>query len=324
MTIVPVIDLAPLRDGETGMAAVARAVDDACTNVGFLAISNHGVPAAVVDDMWRTTQAFFDLPETAKRAVLPRRVGDPYGYAAFANESLAQSLGDEAPPDLKESFSMGPLRRPARALDAGEVAFAYAETPWPSVLAGMQPAWETYYLAMERLAGRLMALFAVALRLPAHFFDDKIDWHISAMRAINYPDQRTRPKSGQLRAGAHTDYGSLTILRQDSAPGGLQVRGRDGGWHDVPYLADTFVINIGDLFAQWTNDRWMSTLHRVINPPAQAGSARRQSVAFFHTPNWAARVECLPTCLGEGAKYGPVLAGPHLMAKYQKAVSVED
>ncbi len=323
MTIVPVIDLGPLEDGETGIAAIARAVDDACSNVGFLAVSNHGVPGAVVDDMWQATRAFFDLPEAAKHAVLPGRAGDPYGYAAFANESLAQSLGNAAPPDLKESFSMGPLRRPPRALDAAEAAFAYAGTPWPEVLVGMQPAWETYYLAMEGLAGRLMGLFAVALGLPLAFFDDKIDWHISAMRAMNYPDQPTPPQPGQLRAGAHTDYGSLTILRQDAAPGGLQVRGRDGRWHDVPYLADTFVINIGDLFAQWTNDRWMSTLHRVVNPTAGDGSARRQSVAFFHTPNWAARVECLPTCLGERAKYEPVLAGPHLMEKYRKAVNVD-
>ena len=168
-----------------------------------------------------------------------------------------------------------------------------------------------------------MRIFALALDLPGEFFADKIDHPISALRIMNYPEQAVAPAAGQLRAGAHTDYGSLTILLQEAAPGGLQVRAPDGVWHNVPAVPGTFVVNLGDLMARWTNDRWRSTLHRVVNPPTDAGgSTRRQSIAFFHQPNWDAEIACLPGCLapGELPKYPPVRSGPHLMSKFRSAV----
>jgi isopenicillin N synthase-like dioxygenase len=176
---------------------------------------------------------------------------------------------------------------------------------------------------MEALAARLMTMFAIALDLPPGFFHDKIDAHISALRVLNYPNQDRPPEPGQLRAGAHSDYGSLTILRQEQAPGGLQVVTRDGGWTDVPAIEGAYVVNIGDLMARWTNDRWVSTLHRVVNPPPDAsGSTRRQSIAFFHQPNWDAKINCLPTCLDPtlGAKYDPIGSGAYLMSKFTSTV----
>ena len=177
---------------------------------------------------------------------------------------------------------------------------------------------------MSDLGARLMSLFARGLGLVPEFFADKIDHQPNALRAINYPERDEAPLPGQLRAGAHTDYGTLTILRQD-AVGGLEVLDAGGNWAGVESVPGAFVINIGDLMARWTNDQWRSTLHRVVDPPGAAASqARRQSMPYFQNANWSAEITCLPTCLaaGETAKYEPVLAGPHLMAKFRKAVQV--
>ncbi|HEU4849063.1 MAG TPA: 2OG-Fe(II) oxygenase family protein, partial [Terrimesophilobacter sp.] len=187
-----------------------------------------------------------------------------------------------------------------------------------------KPVWESYYAEMSALANRLMEMFAHGLDLPAGFFADTIDRSPSALRAINYPEQDAPPLDGQLRAGAHTDYGTLTILRQELGRAGLQVRDeKSDAWVDIPPTPGALVINIGDLMARWTNDRWTSTLHRVVNPDAgSAVSTRRQSMPFFHNANYSALVECLPSSLaaGETPKYEPVLAGPHLAGKSHKAV----
>ena len=177
---------------------------------------------------------------------------------------------------------------------------------------------------MRDLGNRLMSLFARGLGLPPGFFADKIDQQPNALRAINYPERDDAPLPGQLRAGAHTDYGTLTILRQD-AVGGLEVLDRGGRWTGVETVPGAFVINIGDLMARWTNDQWRSTLHRVVDPPvARRPPARRQSMPYFQNANWSAEITCLPTCLapGETAPYEPVLAGPHLMGKFRRSVSL--
>jgi isopenicillin N synthase-like dioxygenase len=163
-----------------------------------------------------------------------------------------------------------------------------------------------------------MQLFALALRLPETWFDDKIDHDFSVVSSIYYPAQKTAPLPGQLRAGAHTDYGSLTILAPTAAAGGLQVRTLNGEWVDVPYVPGAFVINIGDMMQRWTNDRWLSNMHRVINPPqAVASTSPRQSVAFFLHPNYDATIECIPTCrdADHGSKYGPISAGSYMKEK---------
>ncbi|WP_244425425.1 2OG-Fe(II) oxygenase family protein [Pseudaminobacter salicylatoxidans] len=135
-----------------------------------------------------------------------------------------------------------------------------------------------------------MRLFAVALKLPEDYFERFIDAPISALRALNYPEQTVPPKPGQLRAGAHTDYGSLTILLPQEGSKGLELITPGGNWTPVPPVPGAFVINIGDLMALWTNDRWVSTMHRVVNPsPEDGGMDRRQSLAFFHQPTGTPR-----------------------------------
>ena len=139
------------------------------------------------------------------------------------------------------------------------------------------------------------------------------------MRALNYPEQTVAPQPGQLRAGAHSDYGSLTILLPQAGSKGLQIERPDKSWMDVPPVPGAFIINIGNLMARWTNDRWVSTVHRVANPAnPQEAKARRQSFAFFHQPNWFAEISSLVA--GERPKYEPVLSGPYLMGKFKSTV----
>jgi isopenicillin N synthase-like dioxygenase len=230
---------------------------------------------------------------------------------------VARSRGDAAAAgDLNESFMVGPVDPvdPAYAT-APAAGQHFAANLWPEQPASLQPVFTRYYRAMSALAQVLMRLFALGLDLEEIFFDSKIDRHISRLRIRNYPAQFTKPLPGQLRAGAHSDYGSLTILATEDKPGGLQVRNAVGEWVDVPVIPGCFVVNLGDLMARWTNDAWMSTLHRVVNPPDDAGAeSRRLSLVFFHNPNYDADVTCIPTCLkpGEAPKYPPTTSGEHL------------
>jgi isopenicillin N synthase-like dioxygenase len=170
---------------------------------------------------------------------------------------------------------------------------------------------------MSDLVRLLMRQAALALGVDDAFFDDKIDRSIGTMRLNYYPAQAAPPAPGQLRASAHTDYGGFTILSGEDVPGGLQVRARDGHWIDVATTPSTFVVNIGDLLMRWTNDRWLSNLHRVVNPPSGDGPTRpRLSIAFFNHPNYDALIECLPT---QGpARHPPVRSGEYRDLKYAK------
>jgi isopenicillin N synthase-like dioxygenase len=316
----PVFDLSRFAGAdEDGKRALGQEVDRICRATGFLAIAGHGVPQPVIDGIWNAARAFFDLPAEEKQKARAPYAGYPYGYLGPQAEALAKSRGVDTPPDLKESFNGGPRAVPPGLTDSQALAFCYAPTIWPEKPDGFREAWLAYYGEMERLAARIMAVFAVALGLPEAFFERFIDQPISALRALNYPHPEGPPLAGQLRAGAHSDYGSLTILLPQAASGGLEILAPDGAWRAVPPVPGAFVINIGDLMARWTNDRWVSTLHRVVNPvPDARGSTRRQSLAFFHQPNWLAEIVALP---GTGApKYAPVLSGPYLMSKFTATV----
>ena len=146
-----------------------------------------------------------------------------------------------------------------------------------------------------------MDLFALALGLDEDFFVDKIDRPVSSMRAVHYPSLGTPPLAGQLRTGAHSDYGSITILQTDDADGCLQVKTHSGSWIDVISPDGAFVVNLGDLMSRWTNDRWISTLHRVAAPPA-GDSGARLSLVFFGQPNYDIVIKCLPICRRPGIR----------------------
>jgi isopenicillin N synthase-like dioxygenase len=174
---------------------------------------------------------------------------------------------------------------------------------------------------MEGLSLHLLRLFARALGLDEHFFDDKVRHHTSTMRVIHYPPQERAPEPGQLRAGEHTDYGTLTILKGEDVPGGLQVKVRNGGWIDVHPPADGFVCNIGDLMMRWTNDHWVSNPHRVANPPREHAHVGRLSIPFFHNIDLDAEIRCIRAFYGteEREKYPAVRFGEYYMSKHMKA-----
>jgi isopenicillin N synthase-like dioxygenase len=324
---VPLIDLTPFREGTpAGKRAVAARVGRACEEIGFLKIVGHGVPAPLVAAMYDRARAFFALPLDEKLRIRRPSRDVSRGYIPVGDESLSGSLGREAPPDAKEVLAFGPEGVPGDDYyRRGPAAFHFAPNLWPARPEALREVATAYYRAMEGLAADLMRIFAVALDLPEAFFADKIDRHISGFRLINYPEQRRAPVPGQLRSGEHSDYGSLTILRIEDAPGGLQVKTRGGDWADVGAVPDGFVVNLGDLMMHWTNDRWVSTLHRVVNPPRdRALGSQRLSLVFFHQPNYDALIECLPGCQGPGrpAKYPPVTSGEHRHRKF-RATSLE-
>jgi isopenicillin N synthase-like dioxygenase len=315
----PVFDLARFEDGSPReKRALGDEVDAICRTTGFLAVAGHGVPDPIVKAAWTKAEAFFALPAERKQSASAPYPGYPYGYLAPETESLARSRGVEAPPDIKESFNGGPARAPAGLVDREALDFCFAPTIWPDGPDGFREAWSAYYAAMEGLAARIMRAFAVALNLPEDFFAPFLSAPVSALRALNYPALESPPKPGQIRAGAHTDYGSLTILLPQAGSRGLEILGPDGAWIEVFPRPGAFIVNIGDLLARWTNDRWTSTLHRVVIPD-DSGAGRRQSFAFFHQPNWDAEIVALDACLApnEAPKYQPVRSGPYLMGKFK-------
>jgi isopenicillin N synthase-like dioxygenase len=316
MSVAPAFDLADF-EAATGPRrhALAAALDRACRETGFLTVAGHGVPDAIIAAVRDAAARFFDQSPEEKARAAPPRPGAPYGWLGPGTEALARSKGKDTPPDLKESFNGGPAAVPAGLTDPQALALCYSATPWPD-LQGFRAAWTAYYAAMEALAARVMAAFVVALGLPAEFFAAMIDRPISALRALHYPATDRPPAEGQQRAGAHTDYGSLTILLPDAQSRGLEVMS-GGRWVEVVPVEGSFVVNLGDLMARWTNDRWASTLHRVVVPPEAAGR-RRMSLAFFHQPNWDAEIVNLTDA---AALYPPVRSGPYLMSKFAAATA---
>lgn len=321
---VPVIDLAGFIGGTVERrAAIGAEIDQACCDVGFFSVVGHGVEREIIDDAHRVARDFFDLPLADRREAEPADVSYPYGYRPFSVEALNRSIGGAALPDLKETMNIGPVREPARPrhemLDADERA-VFAPNLWPVALPDLRPAIETYYEAMAELSNTLLEAFAEALGLDPHWFEPFIDQHGSALRLAHYPALDTSPPVGSFRAGAHSDYGTLTILRLDDEPG-LQVEVAPGAWVDVDAPDGALVINLGDLMQRWTNDRWRSTMHRVVVPP-DGGLTRRLTMPFFHNANWDARIECIVQPGGE-ARHAPVVAGPYLMSKFRSTVALE-
>ena len=325
MSSFPLFDLSAFEraDAQT-KRALGEQLDHICRSTGFLAVAGHGVPETTIFAAWNGAGAFFDLPAEEKQRAGAPYSGYPYGYLGPERESLARSRNVDSAPDLKESFNGWPSSAPEGLRDPEALAFCYAETIWPERPSGFRDAWLAYYRAMEGLAVRIMRAFAVALGLDEGFFAPFLTAPISALRALNYPGLTRTPKPGQIRAGAHTDYGSLTILLPEPGSRGLEILSPGGAWTEVRPIPGAFVINLGDLMARWTNDRWISTLHRVVNPPPGSGAQnRRQSLAFFHQPNWDAEIVALPSCLADGemAQYAPVRSGPYLMSKFKSTTT---
>jgi isopenicillin N synthase-like dioxygenase len=311
---IPVIDLGKFINGTAEeRAEVVQEIGKACEDIGFIVFKNHCVDSKVIEDAWNVTARFFDLPDSEKATLIRDQNDYPFGYTAFGGEILSAGKQAEnasftiSPPDLKECFAIGP-ENPASGMPA---------RIWPSNPPDFVEKWTAYYRALEVMAAHVLRAFALALNLEENYFAQFTDHHASAMRALNYPNlDGVEPIPGQIRASAHTDYGVITILR--SGGPGLQVsKDREQPtWIDVPQIEDAFIINLGDLMRRWTNEKWQSTLHRVINPPAGSHWGRRQSIAFFHNLNKDAEVSNLTS---EPSKYPSIIAGDFLLEKHLAA-----
>jgi isopenicillin N synthase-like dioxygenase len=309
---VPVVDLAAWRHPGSSAEqrlAVARAFGDAFERTGFVAVVNHGVADELIARTYACAHAFFAQTMDEKVRYTPPEQTKTRGYLPLGIESVAATLSGRTPPDLCEALVFASLQR--------ERAGTGRPNYWPAQPAGLADAVNAYFDAMLDLGRALMRLSAVALDLPEHWFEAAYTEPSLTLRFVCYPEQATRPAEGQLRYGAHHDYGGLTILRQDDAVGGLQICDAQGSWHDVPALERSFVINVGDLMSRWTNGRWRSTLHRVVNPPAALAGSRRLSMVTFTGPSADTEVACLPSCVSADrpAQFEPVNAQAFVHAK---------
>ncbi len=326
---IPIIDLTPyFEGGRDGKRKVAAEINRACEDIGFFVITGHGVEAELCREANAVAREFFDLPIEEKLKIRQTSDDANRGYEALATEVLSATIGKMTPPDLKESFSLGPLNVPDDPYyHSGSAAPHYADNLWPERPKDFRRAIEDYVGVMEVLGRDLHRLAAIAFDLPEDYFEPKLDKPFYILRALNYPDQPDEPETDQLRAGEHSDYDNLTICLIEDRPGGLQARNTEGAWVDVPEVRDAFVVNIGDLMMRWTNDRWRSTRHRVVNPPRdRAIDSRRISLCFFVEPNHDAVIECLPTCHGrnEAIKYLPITAGEYMIEKFARQAKGEE
>lgn len=306
---LPVIDISGLAASDpAARRAVGDALRSACLEHGFFYCTGHGVPQGLIDAAMAQTQALFDLPETAKIALDKAQSPANRGYEHLGGQTLQPG----AMPDRKEGFYIGEdLGSDHPRVQAG--AFNAGANLWPDDLPAFRPVMVAYFAALNVVAARLMQGLALSLELPEDHFSAFTTDPAATLRLLHYPPSRPEVPD-ELGAGAHTDFGGLTILLQDDN-GGLQVMGQDG-WIEAPPVPGAYVVNLGDMIARWTNDRYRSTLHRVIN---RSGN-ERYSIPFFYSGNPDHEVRCLPTCLadGEQPKYPPVRVQDHLRAMYAR------
>ena len=322
---VPTIDIGSFFDGDAqARRAVATEVAKTCEQVGFLIITGHRFPPELLARATRELFAFFDLPSETKNRWHPTGPAKQRGYHGFATRGLANTLGQQTPPDLRETVFLGPIddHRAHYAL-MPEAATSYAPNLIPTEPAGLDTTLVAVYRAYETLAEVMLRVFAAALKLPEDFFGGVLARHFSILSCHHYPALTEAPLPGQLRTGAHTDYGAMTILAATAAEGGLEVRLPDGTWAAVTPRPGEFVVNLGDMMARWTNERWTSNLHRVVNPPLAMAPSRRLSIGLFVHPSYDQLIACVPNCLapGEEPRYPVISAGEHIKRKIERSHS---
>ncbi|KAG8990447.1 hypothetical protein FRB94_000302 [Tulasnella sp. JGI-2019a] len=317
---IPVIDFGKFisSDDASAKKSTAKDVVDAFKEVGFVYLKNHGIPQSKIDTAFHQSAEFFALPLQEKLKLAWEDPRSNRGYVARGRERVTQSSDAneiaamrEKAPDFKESIEIG------RDWDSTW------KNQWPpqSMLPNFKPTFLDFFQTCHDLHARVMQSIAMGLNLPSSFFDDKIQEQYHNMRLLDYPpiDTQLLRAEGQARAGAHSDYGTLTFVFQDSV-GGLEVQNpHTKVFHAATPIPGTIVVNVGDLLARWSNDTLRSTLHRVVAPPAHDAprTPARQSIAFFCNPNGGAVISCLPPCLKEGEKpkYSPVTTEDYIVGR---------
>ncbi|MBP2236125.1 isopenicillin N synthase-like dioxygenase [Sinorhizobium kostiense] len=301
---IPIVDVGPLLDNSDALG-VAKEIRWAFANVGFMYVKNHGVPAQLVEDTFAQARAFFDQPLEEKMKLHIANSGVALrGYVEFFGENTDPTNTK----DLKECFDIGPerptLERPF-----------FGPNQWPSALPQVRETVYACHEAMKDLATNLLSGVALSLDLPRDFFASRITDPITYQRLLRYPTQSGRVDEKVIGIGAHTDYGCLTILAQDSV-GGLQVMNREGVWVEGAPVAGTFVINIGELLQILTNDVFIANFHRVVNTSGR----ERYSIPFFIDADYDAVFEPLERYVNPSnpSRYSAVSCGAHKFGRFVK------
>lgn len=300
---IPVLDVSAVTGGDpAGIDALARQLGAACRGIGFFYVTGHGIDPALTRHTFAMSKALFALPLDKKMAVAMSQSPHNRGYMPFEGETLDPSK----PGDLKETFNLGL----ELAADDPEVVAGVpfrGVNQWPE-LPGFRTAMLDYFDAVWTLGRQLHYAICRDLGLDDRYFDEKLDRPLAILRLLRYPGGAVPKHADQIGAGAHTDYGNITLLMPDATPG-LEVQTRQGDWIDAPSVPDAFICNIGDCLMRWTNDTYVSTPHRVRIPERE-----RYSIAFFLDPNPEADVTVLPSCVSDAqpAKYPPTTGAAYL------------
>ncbi len=304
---IPVIDIGPFRNG-TDKDVVVAAVRRAATDTGFLYISGHGVPQDLIDRAFEVSKAFFALPDAVKQTI--KINGSHRGYIGINNATYS----DKVRPNFNETFLMG-FDLGADDPDAKAGVAMHGPNQWPAGQEHFRATVEAYHARLLELGHLMLRIFGSALELHEDFFLPHFSKPMPFVRLLHYPPQPPTRADNEFGIAPHTDYGFLTILAQDDV-GGLQVKRRDGGWIDAPYIPGTFVVNIADMLMQWTNDAWVSTPHRVINTTGR----ERYSIPFFFDPTYHTVVECIESCQSaqHPARYAPITWGDYLKRRFDE------
>ncbi|HVG82734.1 MAG TPA: 2-oxoglutarate and iron-dependent oxygenase domain-containing protein [Methylomirabilota bacterium] len=306
---VPLVDFGPFLEGPASeRKRVALEIGRACRDIGFFYLVHHGVPQRLVDRVFAEASRFFALPLDRKAEIAIEKSRCHRGWFALGGENLDPSKQRQAG-DYKEGIKIGrdlPLDHPL--VKAGLPL--HGPNQWPSGLPGWKDTMQEGYNALSRLGREIMHAFALALELPETHFDRWLTGPMATLGPLHYPPQTGRITEERIGAGAHTDFGCLTILAQDPV-WGLQVRNSARRWVDAPYVSGSFVVNVGDMMERWTNGLFTSTVHRVIN----VSGKDRYSLPFFFDPDFDADLSVLQTCTGPGnpPKHPPTTGGQHLL-----------
>jgi len=315
---IPVIDLSgALQQGGPRSHEVAAAIRSAAMASGFFYVQNHDVSDALVASQFDTARRLLALPAATKEAMSLHKSTSLRGYEIAG----AQTLDASAKPDVKESFQCG-MDYPADHPYVLAGYQSYGHNQWPTELPDVPAQCERYIHAMLGLSRRLMQLMALSLGLVETYFDATSDSPMVTLRMVRYPAHPADADDRTFGAGAHTDWGAITVLAQDHH-GGLEICMPDGSWTPATPIAGCFVVNLGDMIPRWTNGLYHSNPHRVRN--MRSGGASRYSIPFFYEPDYLARIEAVPGTVpdGEAPLFTPCTAGEHLTSMYAKTYGLK-
>lgn len=317
--MIPILDLQDaLTPGAPRSAEVARQLREAATASGFFYVRNHGVDAALIDAQFAIARQLLELPLARREALSMHKSPIFRGFENIGDQTLDAAMK----PDLKESFYCG-MDWPADHPYVLAHYQTYGPSQWPEEVPGAKTQSETYIDAMNTLSVRLMQLMALSLNLPEDYFDAACHDPMVTLRMIRYPAHPEDADERTFGAGAHTDWGAITVLLQDMH-GGLEVQMPDASWVKATPMAGTFVVNLGDMIPRWTNGLYHSNPHRVRN--SHSGGQPRFSVPFFYEPNYLAPIVAVPGTVAEGEtpRFTPCTAGEHLREMYRKTYALKE